>query len=303
MKGKKNTVILIAGPTASGKTGLAVRLARQFRTEIISSDSRQCYREMNIGVARPSVKELASVKHHFIASHSVKDNLHAAFFEQYALEKTEELFRDHDTVIMAGGTGLYIKAFCEGLDEMPPVAAGIRQKIMEGYEKHGLEWLQKEIALKDPLFYQQGEIKNPRRIMRALEMAEATGRSILTFRKQESLKRDFTVIKIALDLPREELQENISVRTEQMFASGLIEEVSSLRPYKDLNALQTVGYKEVFEHLEGKLTLEETIRQVKQHTRQYAKRQLTWFRKDKDFRWFPPSQEKEIVNYINEFGN
>jgi tRNA dimethylallyltransferase len=283
------TVIIIAGPTAVGKTSFAIKKAKENKTEVISADSRQCFKELNIGVARPTPEELAEVKHHFIASHSIHDTVDAAVFEQYALEKTKALFKDHDTVVMTGGTGLYIKAFCEGMDEIPEVPQAIREKVGNEYKEKGMDWLQSEIGKKDPLFYQEGEIKNPQRILRALEVMEATGKSILSFRKGEKAKRDFNIIKIGLELPKEELHRNINARVDAMMKNGLLEEARSLLPFKHLNALRTVGYAELFDYLDGKLTLDTAVEEIGKNTRQYAKRQLTWFKKDKAFQWQSPA--------------
>jgi tRNA dimethylallyltransferase len=281
----KKTVIIIAGPTASGKTAVAIQLAKQFQTAIISADSRQCYKELIIGVARPSPAELQEVPHHFIASHSIQDEMTAAGFEQFALQKTKELFTAHDTIIMAGGTGLYIKAFCEGLDIIPAVDATIRAQIITNYGKYGLEWLQQQVEQKDLDFFSAGEIQNPQRMMRALEVVESTGQSILSFRKGNKTIRDFTIQKIGLDLPKEELYERINQRVDKMMEQGLLDEVKKLEPYKHLNALQTVGYKELFDYLDNKTSLDTAVEAIKTNTRQYAKRQLTWFRKDKEIKW------------------
>jgi tRNA dimethylallyltransferase len=295
----KKTVIIICGPTAVGKTSVAIQLATHFKTEIISADSRQCFKELNIGVARPSAEELKEVKHHFIASHSIKEEVTAVTFEQYALQKTKELFHQHDIVIMVGGTGLYIKAFCEGLDAIPDVPAEIRKNIISNYESRGMEWLQNEVNEKDPAFYAAGEIQNPQRMMRALEVMEATGRSILSFRNGEKAKREFNIIKIGLKLPKEELIRNINTRVEKMMEEGLLHEVKQLQPGKSLNALQTVGYVEIFDHLEGKISLAEAIEKIKTNTRQYTKRQMTWFKKDKEIKWFLPSQLSEIIQSLS----
>lgn len=293
---KNKTVIVIAGPTAVGKTAIAIEAAKYFKTEIISADSRQCFKEMNIGVARPSEEELKQVKHHFIASHSIQDEVTAAAFEQYALKKAEEIFQQHDTIIITGGTGLYIKAFCEGLDEIPEVPLKIRNTIITRYEEDGLEWLQSEIKEKDPGYYQAGEIQNPQRMMRALEVVEATGNSILHFRKGKKTARDFIIKKIGLELPREELQQRINTRVDQMMKSGLLDEVKSLSPFKQLNALQTVGYAELFDFLDDKISLNKAVEEIKIHTRQYAKRQMTWFKKDKEIEWFAPSDIATIIS-------
>lgn len=297
------TVIIIAGPTASGKTAVAIQLALHYNTEIISADSRQCFKELNIGVARPSAEELQQVNHHFIASHSIQEEVTAATFEEYALQKTKELFAKHDVVVMVGGTGLYIKAFCEGLDHIPAIDPLIRQEVVKGYEEKGLPWLQEEIKKKDPLFYEQGEIQNPQRMMRALEVAEATGQSILSFRKKEKAQRDFNILKIGLDVPKEQLHQQIHTRVDKMIAAGLVDEVQSLLPYRQLNALQTVGYAELFEYLDGKISLEKAIEQIKTNTRQYAKRQLTWFRKDEEIKWFAPGQVMEMIDFTRAPGS
>lgn len=294
------TVIVIAGPTAVGKTAVAIQLAGHFNTEIISADSRQCFKELNIGVARPANEELKEVKHHFIASHSIHDTVTAAGFEQFALQKVQELFQQHDVVIMVGGTGLYIKAFCEGLDHIPEIDPVIRQNIVLAYEENGISWLKEQLKVKDPEFANAGEMQNPQRMMRALEVVESTGQSILSFRKGEKTERDFNIIKIGLELPKEELKRNINSRVDKMMQTGLVEEVKQLVPYKQLNALQTVGYAELFEYLDGKLTLEEAVDRIKINTRQYAKRQLTWFRKDKEINWFAPNNIKGILNLIEE---
>lgn len=291
------TVIIIAGPTASGKTAVAIQLALHFKTEIISADSRQCFKELNIGVARPTAEELQQAKHHFIASHSIQEEVTAATFEEYALQKTKELFQQHDVVIMVGGTGLYIKAFCEGLDAMPAIDPAIRQQVIKDYEEKGLSWLQEQLRQKDPLFYEMGEMQNPQRMMRALEVAEATGQSIFSFRRKEKAQRDFNILKIGLDIPKEQLHQQIHTRVDQMMKAGLVAEVRSLLPYRHLNALQTVGYAEIFKYMNGKTSLEKAIEQIKTNTRQYAKRQLTWFRKDEEIKWFAPGQVIEMIDF------
>ena len=298
---KDKTVIIICGPTAVGKTAVAISIAKHFQTEIISADSRQCFKELKIGVARPSDEELKEVPHHFIASHpvatgSITENINAAFFEKYALQKISELFRNHDIVIMVGGTGLYIKAFCEGLDEIPAIGDTVRKKIIENYVMQGLVWLQEEVKNKDPEFYKTGEVQNPQRMMRALEVIESTGQSILSFRSNKKAKRDFRIIKIGLELPKEELHKNINTRVEKMINEGLVEEVRALNDYRDVNALQTVGYSEIFAHLDGKISLEAVIEEIKKNTRQYAKRQMTWFKKDKEINWVNAKQGNEIVS-------
>lgn len=292
------TIIIIAGPTAVGKTAAAITLARHFNTAIISADSRQCFKELNIGVARPSVEELQAVPHFFIGSHSVQEEVTAALFENYALQKAAELFGTHDIVIMVGGTGLYIKAFCEGLDAIPAIDPEVRKNIITKYESGGLEWLQQQVQQKDPAYYAVGEKQNPQRMMRALEVAESTGQSILAFQKRARAKRDFNIVKIGLELPKEELRRNIDTRVEAMLSAGLADEARSLLAFRHLNALQTVGYAEMFDYLDEKLSLEAAIENIKIHTRQYAKRQMTWFKKDKEIEWFLPGEMEKIKEHL-----
>lgn len=292
------TCIVIVGPTAIGKTGIALQTALHFHTEIISADSRQCFRELNIGVARPTDEELGQVKHHFIASHSIGDEVNAAVFEQFALKKIHEIFHRNDTAVLVGGTGLYVKSFCEGIDEVPVIDHAIRQSIIGNYEQLGLTWLQQQVQKNDPFYYAQGEIKNPQRLMRALEVKLSTGRSIMLFQTQKKKKRDFEIIKIGLELPREELYARINHRVDMMMDAGLLEEVKRLYPYQKMNALQTVGYRELFAYLDGSVYLSEAIEMIKLNTRQYAKRQMTWFRKDKEIKWCEPDFGK-VMDLIN----
>jgi tRNA dimethylallyltransferase len=290
------TCIIIAGPTAVGKTSVSVALAQHFKTAIISADSRQCYKELNIGVAKPTTGQLKLVKHYFINSHAVTADVNAGMYEQYALNAVNEIFAEHDIAIMVGGTGLYIRAFCEGMDAIPAVDVALRDEINMKYSKGGLAWLQNEIEEKDPAWYAVGEIQNPQRIMRALEVVYATGKSILTFQKAEKVKRNFDIIKIGLTLPREQLYHQIDTRTDEMIKDGLEVEVRSLIPYRRLNALQTVGYKELFEYIDGNITIDEAIRSIKRNTRHYAKRQLTWFAKDQKIKWFSPLDYSQLIN-------
>jgi tRNA dimethylallyltransferase len=291
-------VIVIAGPTAVGKTAVAIGLAKHLQTEIISADSRQCFKELSIGVARPTNVELKEVRHHFIASHSIEEEITAASFEQYALKTAAALFEKYDTIVMVGGTGLYIKAFCEGLDEIPAVAPSIRESIIANYEKKGLPWLQEQVKEKDAAYFASGETQNPQRLMRALEVVEATGQSILSFRKRQKTVRDFTIIKLGLELPKETLHQRIHTRVDQMMEQGLLEEVKRLQPMRHLNALQTVGYAELFDYLDGKVSLEQAVEKIKTNTRRYAKRQITWFKKDNGITWFAPGQIREIIDYV-----
>ncbi len=279
------TVYIIAGPTAVGKTAVSIALAKALNTEIISADSRQCFTELSIGVARPSEAELAAVQHYFIADHSVETAINAGYFEKFALDKTEQVFTQKNQLVMVGGTGLYIRAFCDGIDPMPEIDPSIRDAIIANYASKGLIWLQAELKHRDPLFWETAEQSNPQRLMRALEVLNATGKSILLFRTAQKKQRPFNIIKIGLEMPVDQLTNRINLRVDQMIQDGLIEEVQSVLQYRNKPALQTVGYKEVFDYLDGNISKEQAITQIKNHTRQYAKRQMTWFKKDPEFKW------------------
>ena len=287
-----NTVYIIVGPTAVGKTSFAITLAQHLKTEIISADARQCYAELSIGVARPSLEELSKVPHHFIASHSVNETVNAQVFENYALAKADELFKTHHSVVMVGGTGLYIKAFCEGLDLIPAIDPAIREDIIKQYEKLGLRWLQKEVSVKDPMYWAKGEQQNPQRLMRALEVMLGTGASIVSFQIKNKITRPFNIVKVGLELPREQLYERINQRVISMVENGLETEVRNLLPQNHLNALQTVGYSEWAPYFEGNLSKEKVIENIQQNTRHYAKRQMTWFKKDPEITWHLSDQIK-----------
>ncbi len=294
----KKTCILIIGPTAVGKTALAIEIAKHFSTKIISADSRQCYRELNIGVAKPSPEELAAVPHYFIDSHSIHDDISAADYETYALNAAAEIFTGNDIAVVTGGTGLYLKAFCEGLDEIPAIYEKLRENIIQDYNEKGLSFLQESIKNYDPVFYKTGEMQNPQRMIRALEVVLSTGKPISSYQSKQKKKRDFHIIKICLQLPREQLYGRINERVDNMFAAGLLAEVASLIPFKLYSALQTVGYKELFEHLDQQTTLVQATELIKQHTRQYAKRQMTWFKKDLENRYCEPSIE-EVLKMVD----
>jgi tRNA dimethylallyltransferase len=281
-----------------GKTAIAIQLALRLGTSIISADSRQCYREMTIGTAKPTEDELAQAHHYFVNSHSVTEHLTTADFERLALGYLEEIFKTGTSAVVCGGTGLYIKSLCEGIDEMPDVDEAIGREVNEQYQLHGIEWLQTAIQQEDPEFYQQGEIQNPVRMIRALSFIRSTGKSILNYRTGTKAPRPFNIIKIALDLPREVLYERINRRVDMMMEQGLLEEVKQLYPQRHLKNLQTVGYSELFDYIDGRYTLEEAIDKIKQHTRNYAKRQLTWFRKDKEFHWLEAGEENIIERIL-----
>lgn len=291
------TCIIITGPTAVGKTSLALQLAQHFNTSIISADSRQCYREMTIGVAKPTKAQLQLVKHYFIDSHSIHDTINAAIFEEYALEAANKIFSKNDVAVMVGGTGLYIKAFCDGMDAIPIIPTSIRESINSSYEKNGLGWLQEQVKHQDPLYYETGETQNPRRLIRALEVIQATGKSIRSFQSGRSNPRPFKIIKTGLQLPKEELHANIDKRVDNMMEEGLLEEVKQLLTWRHLGALQTVGYTELYNYLDGKTSIEEALSLIKKNTRLYAKRQMTWFKKDAEIKWFSPKAVTEILDH------
>jgi len=296
----RKTVIIITGPTASGKTDLAVETALKFETSIISADSRQCFRELNIGVAKPGKAYLEQVRHQFINSHSIHETVNAAVFETLAKQWCEEIFSHRDVVVMAGGTGLYIKAFRDGLDEIPLVDMAFRKEIQENYQTLGIAWLQDAIQKEDPLFFESGEILNPQRMMRALEVMKSTGRSILAYRSQQKKQNPYRILEFAVALPRKELFQRIDNRVDAMMEAGLAEEVKSLIPYQHLNALQTVGYKELFDQINGKMNLEDSISLIKQNTRHYAKRQITWLNKNEDLIWLSDDFINRIMATYSE---
>jgi tRNA dimethylallyltransferase len=281
----KKTCIIICGPTAVGKTDIAVSVATHFNTKIISADSRQCYQELNTGVARPSEAALQAITHYFINSHSIQQEVTTADFERYALTAADEIFADNDIAVMVGGTGLYIRAFCDGMDDIPSVDPATRNDITEQYKINGLSWLQQQVKKADPAYFEKGEIQNPRRMMRALEVIRSTGQSITFFQQGHKKQRPFNIIKIGLELPREMLYNRINRRVLQMMEAGLEKEARTLYAFRELNALQTVGYRELFDYFAGHTSLERAVELVQQNSRHYAKRQLTWFKKDLDTRW------------------
>ena len=289
------TCIVIVGPTASGKTAAAIEVAQYFNTEIISADSRQCFTELNIAVAKPIAEELSLVPHHFINSHSITDNVTAADFESFALAAADKIFEKNNIAVMCGGTGLYIKAFTEGLDAIPETDHKIKEAIADGYKREGLGWLQNKIKETDPLFWEKGEIHNPHRLLRALEVFMTTGISIIAQQKKIKKLRPFNIIKVGIEITREVLYDRINCRVEGMQEQGLENEAKLLYPNKELNALQTVGYRELFDFFEGKTTREKAFELIKQNSRHYAKRQLTWFKKDGEIIWLP---QDEILSYL-----
>lgn len=289
------TLLVIAGPTAVGKTALCVRLAKSLKTDVVSADSRQLYRELSIGTAKPTPYEMDGVPHHFIGSHSITEAINAGRYERECLNLLQELFQKKDVVILSGGTGLYINAVCFGLDDMPTVDPAMRQSLRDRWETEGLGPLQQELQQLDPDYVQTADMKNPARVLRALEICLTTGQPYSLFRRKQPIERPFKSFFVALDRPRDELYKRIDSRMDTMLADGLVEEVRSLLPYRDYKALQTVGYQEVFPFLDGEYDYEEMVRLLKRNSRRYAKRQLTWFHNQGDYHWFGPDDDTEIL--------
>jgi tRNA dimethylallyltransferase len=294
-------IIVIAGPTAVGKTALAVNLAKYFKTSVISADSRQFYKEMNIGTAKPSSEEMGGVPHYFIDSLSIKEDYNVGCFEKEALNILKDLFKHNNTVIVSGGSGLYVKALCEGINQMPEIPSENREKLIKSYQEKGLAFLQEQLMVVDPDYCKIVDLNNPQRLIRALELFETTGKNMTYFRSFSSfVQRPFDMIKIGLERPRDELYARIDERMDKMIDQGLFQEAESLLFFKQLNALHTVGYTEIFSYLNGDYDKEEAIRLLKRNSRRYAKRQLTWFKKDSDFTWFHPENESKIIMWLNK---
>jgi len=293
-------LIVIAGPTAAGKTALAIQIAKYFKTEIISADSRQLYREMSIGTAKPSKEELEAVRHHLIDSHSIHDSFSVGDYEKEVINLLKDLFRTHEQVVLVGGSGLFINAVCNGFDELPVASEETRKKLNQLLEEKGIEHLQEKLKKADPQYYAEVDINNPQRLIRALEVFESTGKPFSSFRTNIPKKRNFNIIKLAISPNRERLYEQINLRVDQMLENGLLKEVEGLKEYRHLNALNTVGYSEIFEYFDGRLSEEESIDKIKQNTRRFAKRQLTWFKKSEDIHWFDPKDSGSILNYLDD---
>ena len=296
----KNTLIVIAGPTASGKTAFSIALAKALNTVILSADSRQFYKEMSIGTAAPTVEELSQAKHYFVHHISIKDKYDVADYERDAMQLLDELFKTHDAVIMTGGSGLFIDAVCNGIDEMPDVSSEIREKVQKLLDEGGLKALQDEVQRLDPEYFAIVDQQNPRRLQRALEVCYQTGKTFTSFRSGHTVKRDFDIKKYALLWDRQELIERIDKRVDIMMQQGLLEEAKALYPKQNLNALNTVGYKELFTYFDGDCSLKEAVEQIKIHTRQYAKRQMTWLRKDNSYRWIMPEDFDSTLSALQQ---
>ena len=296
----KGNLVVIAGPTAVGKTDLCIRLAQHFDAEVISSDSRQLYKEMQIGTARPLVEEMQGVKHHFIGSHSVQELYSAGDFERDVDQLLQEYFQRKDIALLSGGTGLFVRAVTHGLDDMPSAPEKLRSSLMDRLAREGLEILQKELMALDSVACRDMDMHNPQRVVRALEVCLSTGRPFSDFRVKEPKNHPYKLIKIGLERPREEVYARINRRVDLMLEQGLTEEVRSLLPYENKNALQTVGYKEVFGYLRGEYDHSTMTELLKRNTRRYAKRQMTWFKNQDTFQWFHPDDVEGIIRYIRE---
>ncbi len=296
-------LIVIGGPTASGKTSFAIDIAQHFNTEIISCDSRQFYREMSIGTAKPTSEELAAVKHHFIDSLSIHDHYSVGDFEKQTLELLDQLFLSRDYVVMSGGSGLFINAVCFGLDKFPEIPKEIRKQVEADFEMGGMEKLQAELQHSDPEYYEEVDLRNPHRLMRAVEVIRHTGKPFSSFRRGNNSKRNFIPVFLQIHHPRATLYQRINQRVDLMMEANLLEEVQELLPNQDLNALQTVGYQELFAYFNDQETLESAVEQIKQNSRRYAKRQITWMRRDGFWKHFRPQETRAAIRFINFVSN
>lgn len=294
-----HTLIVLIGPTGVGKTELSLSIAEHFNTCIVSSDSRQLYADLKIGTAAPTPEQLDRVKHHFVGTLQLTDYYSAAQYEAEVMSKLEELFQKNDVVVLTGGSMMYVDAICKGIDDIPTVDKDTRELMMQKYEMEGLEKLCAELKLLDPEYYQIVDLKNPKRVIHALEICYMTGKTYTSFRTQSTKERPFRIIKIGLTREREELYDRINRRVDEMMKDGLLEEARSVYAYKHLNSLNTVGYKEMFQYMDGEWTLDFAIEKIKQNSRIYSRKQMTWFKRDKDITWFHPDQQKEIMNHIN----
>lgn len=290
------SLISIVGPTAIGKTALGIHIANYFNTEIISADSRQFFKEMNIGTAVPSKEELKAAKHHFIQHTSIEENYSVGDFEKEAIPKISELFKNHDTLVMVGGSGLYVKSILEGLDDFPKIDPEIRHNLNKIYEAEGIAPLQRQLKELDPEYFKKADTENPHRLVRALEICLGTGKKFSFFLNKKESKRPFEVIEIGLTADRQVIYDRINLRVDLMLKAGLLEEAKRLYPKKTLNALNTVGYKELFRYLDGEIDLDFAVSEIKKNTRRFAKRQLTWFRKNKNIHWFDYKTKPERIN-------
>ena len=294
------TLIVITGPTAVGKTALCLDIAQHFGIPIINADSRQIYKELKIGTASPTSEQLQLVPHYFVGSLSLTDYYSASLFEQQVLEILSRQFRSHDFALMAGGSMMYIDAVCDGIDDIPTVDDQTRETLKQRLKEEGLEALVEQLKELDPEYYEIVDRQNPRRVVHGLEICLMTGQTYTSFRKREKKERPFRIVKIGLNRPREELYDRINQRVDQMMQQGLLEEAKALYPMRQMNALNTVGYKELFDYLDGRWPLEEAVERIKGNTRRYARKQLTWYKKDPQIRWFHPDEKEQIISYISQ---
>ena len=294
----EKVIILIQGPTGIGKTSLSIKLASHFNTEIISCDSRQFYKELKIGTSPPSIEELQKIKHHFIQNISINDSYNVSKFEIDANKKINELFKIYNKIIVVGGSGLYANALCNGIDDIPAISENTRDKIQELYQNKGIEYLRNILYKKDKIYFNSVDLQNPRRIIRALEVIYETNKTFSYFRKNTTKKRDYKIIKIGLKIDRDSLYERINKRVDLMIKLGLINEVKSLMKHKNKNALKTIGYNEIFDHIEGKLSLDKAIEEIKKNSRRFAKRQITWLKRDNEIKYFHPKNTDKIIKFI-----
>ena len=299
VKFKDKILIIIMGPTAVGKSSVAIEVAKRFSTQIISADSRQFYKELKIGTAAPTEDQIKAIPHHLVGHLSIRDQYNVAKFEEDALKALKKIFLKHKYAVMVGGSGLYLDAICHGIDEFPDPDIALREKIKSDYKINGIDFLRSMLLNLDPEYYEKVDRSNPNRMIRAIEVCMTSGRPFSEMRKNQNVSRDFGILKVGLNLPRQELHERINQRVDTMMKSGLLEEAKLYFQDRDLNALNTVGYKEMFTYLEGRIVLEEAINKIKTNTRRFARRQLTWFRRDDTIRWFLPSETALIFDYIS----
>jgi len=294
------TLIVLTGPTAVGKTAVSLDIAKHFGIPVINADSRQIFKELIIGTARPTETEMQEVRHYFVGTLSIDDYYSASLYEQQVLELLDKEFQSHDYALLSGGSMMYIDAVCDGIDDIPTIDDNTRALMKQRLKEEGLEALVEELKRLDPEYYEIVDRQNPRRVVHALEICVMTGKTYTSFRKRSKKERPFRIIKIGLDRPREELYNRINARVDKMMSDGLLDEVKALYPEKELNALNTVGYKELFDYLDGRWPLKEAVERIKGNTRRYARKQLTWYKKDEQIRWFHPDDKHSIINFISK---
>jgi tRNA dimethylallyltransferase len=294
-----NTLIVVLGPTGVGKSAISIQLAQYFQTHIISADSRQFFRELRIGTAVPSISDLEKVPHHFVQNKSIHHYYNVSEFEVEALQLIDQLFQSHNPLIMTGGSMLYLDTICKGIDDIPTVDPAIRNEVVAWYEQHGLEALQQRLLEVDPEYYHLVDLNNPKRLLHAVEIFQMTARPFTSFRKNTVKQRHFRIVKIGINQDRDTLYDRINQRVDQMMNEGLLEEVKTVYPYRELNSLNTVGYKELFSYLDGTCSLDEAVDLIKRNSRRYARKQLTWFRRDQEVAWFEPDQVQAIIEHVD----